>query len=137
MAIVIREVSDADITQTCNIEHAAYNPNGPMPSTLFPGPFPPNSREMRVEQIISMRKNDPTAQYLKAVDDETGEQIAFAKWHTYTTPEAVASAPMRPIPSAPGVNVEACKAFFGGLVTKKKEIMGIKPHLCMYCFQFD
>lgn len=77
-----------------------------------------------------MRRNDPTARLLKAVDEDTGEQIAFAKWHIYDTPEAVASAPTRPVPAGPGVNEEACKAFFGGLIQEKRNIMGTKPHLC-------
>lgn len=79
-----------------------------------------------------MRRDDPTCTLLKAVDEDTGEQIAFAKWNVYTTPEAVTSSPLRPVPSGPGVNEEACRAFFGGLVQRKQEIMGTKPHICMY-----
>jgi hypothetical protein len=77
-----------------------------------------------------MRRDDPTCTLLKAVDEDTGDIIAFAKWNVYKTPEAVASSPLRPVPSGPGVNEEACKAFFGGLVQRKQVIMGTKPHIC-------
>ena len=129
MAIKIREASDADITRAAEAEAAAYG-NGS--SILFPGPFPPGARiEGRTKQIIEMRNNDPSVRLLIAVDEETGEQIAFSKWHIYETPKAIASSPGCPLPAGPGVNEEACKAFFGGLVLRKQEIMGLKPHLCM------
>lgn len=131
MAIIVQEALDSDIPQACEMEKAAY---GPTNTVLFPGPFPAvNAGEnKRVDQIIAMRDNDPGVRLLKAVDEETGEQIAFAKWHIYETSEAAAAAPPRPVPSGPGVNEEACKAFFGRLGEIKKEKMGATPHLCMF-----
>lgn len=129
MAIIIRDVSDDDIPRVCAIERAAYADNLLSPF-LFPGPFPADSQQQRVTQLIEMRKDDPTANYVQAYDEETGQLIAFAKWHVYDSPDAVAAA-QRPARSfGPGTNVEACKAFFGGLSAKKIELMGEKPHLC-------
>jgi hypothetical protein len=128
MGIKIQEASDADIPRAAQAEADAYGSGGP--SLFFPGPFPVPPIETRANQIIAMRKNDPTVRLLIVVDEETGEQIAFAKYHIYKTPEEIISSAGRPVPSGPGVNEEACKAFFGGLVLRKKEIMGTKPHLC-------
>jgi GNAT superfamily N-acetyltransferase len=127
--IVVQEATDADIPQACILETLAYADNAANP-VLFPGPFPSNAREQRVEQVIEMRKNDSTAVFLKAVDTATGEMLAFAKWHVFETEEIAKQTPTRPLRFGEGSNQEACKAFFGGLVSKKKEIMGSKPHLC-------
>ncbi|KAF2253765.1 acyl-CoA N-acyltransferase [Trematosphaeria pertusa] len=136
MAIVVQEASDADLRRACEIETAAYanNPSSPI---LFPGPFPPDSPDRRVNNLINMRKDDPSARYLKAVKDETGEMTAFAKWHIYDTPEAAELARERPINIGPGMNKEACEAFFGGMAMKKKEIMGTKRHLYLHMLHTD
>ena len=130
MAIIVQEASNEDISRACEIENAAYAPAN-LSAVFFPGPFPSTGSTGRANQIIAMRDDDPTCTLLKAVDEETGKQIAFAKWHVYETPEAVASAPTRFVPKGPGVNEDACKAFFGGLVNRKRDIMGQRPHVCM------
>lgn len=128
MAIIIQEALDSDIPRAAETEAAAY---GGGSSIFFPGTSDPGAGiKARAKQIIEMRKNDPTARLLIVVDEETGEQISFAKYHIYETSEAVAASSGRPLPSGPGVNEEACKAFFGGLILRKKEVMGLKPHIC-------
>lgn len=129
MAITVRDVLDEDLPRACEMEVAAYADN-PLNPILFPGPFPPNSREHRIESLIQTRKSDPTTRYIKAVDDESGQQIAFAKWHVYDTSETAASTE-RSVPAGPGTNKQACKEFFGGLAKRKKEIWGNNPHICM------
>jgi hypothetical protein len=128
MAVTVQEAADADIRRACEIELSAYASNTASP-VLFPGPFPPDSLSKRVDFLISTRREDPTARYLKALDEETGEQIAFSKWHIYDTPKAVISAE-RPLQFGPGTNQEACMAFFGGILKKRKELMGNQPHVC-------
>ena len=130
MAIIVRDVSDDELQRACEIEVAAYA-NNPLSPVLFPGPFPPDSREQRLTQLIEMRNSDPTVTYLQAYDEETGQLIAFAKWHIYDTSEAAVAAQRPKRSFGPGTNPEACEAFFGGLGAKKKELMGDKPHLCM------
>jgi hypothetical protein len=128
-AIQIQGATDADIPQACALEALAYADNAANP-VLFPGPFPSDARQQRIAQIIQMRKDDPTAVFLKAVDADSGDMIAFAKWHVYETKEAVETAPTRPLRFGQGTNKEACEAFFGTLVRRKKEILGLNPHLC-------
>jgi hypothetical protein len=128
-AIQVLEATDADIPHACALEVLAYADN-PANPVLFPGPFPPDARQQRIAQIIQMRKDDPTAVFLKAVDRGSGAMIAFTKWHVYETKAAVEKAPTRLLRFGEGTNREACGAFFGGLIRKKKQIMGLRPHLC-------
>jgi hypothetical protein len=129
MAIIVREVSDDDLPRAVEIEAAAYADN-PLAPLFFPGPFPPESRQQSISHLIDTRKNNPSVKYLQAYDEETGQMVAFAKWSIYETHEA-AAASQRPIRTfGPGTNPEACQAFFGTLASKKKELMGDKPHLC-------
>ena len=128
MGMRIQEATDADIPGAAQGEANAYDTGGP--SLFFPGPFLVSRVETRSNLIIDLRKNDPTCRLLIVVDEETGEQMGFAKYHIYKTSEDVASSAGRPVPSGPGTNEAACEAFFGGLVTKKKAIMGTKPHIC-------
>lgn len=130
MKIVISSVSDAELHRACIIEAAAYADNKLNP-ILFPGPFLPDSLQKRVDQLIQIRKDDPTVSYLQAIDQTSGCMIAFAKWHIYSTPEE-ASMPSRKLEFGPGTNPEACMDFFGSMVEKKKEIMGHRPHICVF-----
>lgn len=128
MVIIVREVSDADIPRVAAIETAAYAINALRP-ILFPGPFPPDSEQQRVVELTNARKNDPTATYLQAYDEETGQLVAFAKWHIYDTPEKAAAAQRPSRTFGAGTNSKACEAFFGGLAARKKELMGQKTHI--------
>jgi hypothetical protein len=129
MAIIIRDVTDADLVRACEIEGAAYA-DSPLSPVLFPGPFPPEAKRQRVPLLIEMRNNDATAQYLQAYDEETGQLIAFAKWHVYDSPEAAATAFQPSRIFGPGANKEACEEFFTGLTSKKNELIGDRAHLC-------
>jgi hypothetical protein len=129
MAIVLREVSDDDLLRACEIEAAAYADN-PLSPILNPGPFPPESRQQRVPQLIETRNKDPTVRYLQAYDEETGQMVAFAKWSIYDTLETAAAAKRPTRNYGPGMNREACEAFFGELSARKERLMGGKPHLC-------
>ena len=134
MAIHIEEVTEADFPHFVEAEQHAYGATKSAAShVLFPGPFTFTGVEARVQQLLDMRRNDETNTFLKAVDTETGDLMAFAKWNIYLTGEIAKNAPGRPIPSGPGCNLEACQAFFGGLVQKKAQLIGNKPHVCQYC----
>ena len=134
MAITVREVSDDEIPRACEIELLAYK-GGALSPVLAPGPFPPESWQQRIDQVVNMRKDDPTAVYLQAFDEETGKMVAFAKWHIYETSEA-ASRSSRPLSFGAGRNKEACMLFFGGMAKRKEELIGNKPHLCKKAWLF-
>ncbi|ORY06770.1 acyl-CoA N-acyltransferase [Clohesyomyces aquaticus] len=139
MSIIVQEALDSDILRACEVEVAAYSnaadPNrlGPI---LFPGPFPPDAQEKRAAKLIEERKEDPSCIFTKAVDEETGELIAFSKWHIYET-AALAAAAEKSVNIRPGMNVEACTMFFSGLAKRKKETMGNKPHIYLHLLHTD
>jgi GNAT superfamily N-acetyltransferase len=135
MAIIVQKASAADVPRACEIEAAAYAET-PANTVLFPGPFPADMAAKKAERLITEIKNDLTVLCLKAVDEETGEIIAFAKWHIYTTPEAAAAAE-KVLFFGPGTNQDACYALFGGMAKKKKELLGNKPHICMFLSAAD
>ncbi|KAF2630210.1 acyl-CoA N-acyltransferase [Macroventuria anomochaeta] len=135
MSIIVCPVSDTELHRACMIEAAAYADNDLNP-ILFPGPFPPDSQQKRVDQLIQMRKEDPTATYLQAIDQASGRMIASAKWHIYRTPEET-EIPIRKLKFGPGTNPEACKKFFGGMMERKKEIVGSRPHLYLHMLHTD
>ncbi|KAI8940594.1 hypothetical protein NX059_001868 [Plenodomus lindquistii] len=135
MAITIHTATDDDIPRACEIETAAYQ-NKTLNRILAPGPFPPESRQRRISQLIQLRRDNSTAFYLKAVDEESGKMIAFAKWHIFETSEA-AAAFARPLVFGPGWNSDACMAFFGGLTDRKKQLVGDRPHLYLHILHTD
>lgn len=129
MAIILRDVSDADIARSLEIETAAYadNPLGPI---LFPGPFSEEHQSKRIPEMIELRKSDSTCHFIQAYDEESKQMVAFAKWHIYDTQEAARAAQRPKREFGVGTNPEACEAFFGILSEKKKEHVGDRPHLC-------
>jgi hypothetical protein len=131
MAIVVREVSDDDLSRAIEVEIAAYADN-PLSPLLFPGPFPPDASKDRVPDLIKLRNSDHTVKFIQAYDEETKQLVAFAKWSIYKTDEEAAASdrPMRSFGA--GTNREGCEAFFGILKSKKQELMGHKPHLCKF-----
>lgn len=130
MATIIRPVSDDELPRACIIEAAAYGDN-PLSPILFPGPQPPDAQQKKVTELIRLRKDDPTAVYMQAIDPASGRMIAFAKWHVYKTPEDT-SIPNRKLEFGPGTNAEACMTLYESVMMRSKELMGGRPHICMF-----
>ena len=128
MAIVLRDVSDQEISRACEIEGRAYQGN-PLSDALARGPSPSNALQQRVQKIVEIRQQDPSAHYVQAYDEAAGKMVAFVKWHVFETSEAITTS-ARPLSFGEGKNVEACMLFFGGMADKKRSIMGDRPHLC-------
>ncbi|KAF3038153.1 hypothetical protein E8E12_007285 [Didymella heteroderae] len=135
MSIIVHDVSDNELHRACIIEAAAYA-GSDLNAVLFPGPFPPDSQQNRVDQLIQMRNDDPTAVYMQAIDKASGRMIASSKWHIYKTPEET-TLPIRKLEFGPGTNPEACMAFFGGMKERKSEIMGNRPHIYLHMLHTD
>ncbi len=128
MSIIVRPISDTELHRACVIEAAAYA-DSPLTPILFPGPFPPDSQQKRVDQLIQMRNDDPTTVLLQAIDTTSGRMVAAAKWHVYRTAEETQRVG-RKLEFGEGTNRDACVAFFGGMEEKKKVILGARPHVC-------
>ncbi|KAI9881229.1 MAG: hypothetical protein M1823_006672, partial [Watsoniomyces obsoletus] len=76
---------------------------------------------------------DPTSRWLKVVDTDSDEMIAFAKWNVYE--------PGKPRPQLPertygqGCNEAACKQFWGVMDDKRQHLMGKTPHVWLDLLQ--
>lgn len=132
MAIILCDVLDNEILRAIEMEGTAYKTNNLL-GIFTPGPFPVDSRERRAEQFIKTRRDDQTVVYMQAIDQDTDQMIAFAKWHVLDKPQVAADF-TRTVPSGPGMNQEACDLFFGGLNEKQKQLMGGRPRLCAFNF---
>ena len=129
MPVSIAYATDEDSSRAFEIENAAYaNAGDAISGLLFPGPHPPDSTQKRSAEFVKAKAADPSTVWLKAVDDDTGEMIAFAEWHIYE-PDTPRPEP-RPRQFGPGSNPEVCKWFFGSIDAKREQLMGDKPHLC-------
>ena len=133
MAIIIRDVSDDEIRQSCEIEGRAYQ--GSDLNTLFNFGTPsPKEKEKRIQAIVDMRIEDSKIIYKQAFDEEAGTMIAFAKWIVLATPEAAAQF-YRPVPNlGTGKNAEMGTFFFSSLAERQKHHMGGKPYICVFSF---
>ncbi|EXJ54247.1 hypothetical protein A1O7_09584 [Cladophialophora yegresii CBS 114405] len=132
MPLILQEAVEADAPRIVEVERLAYASN-PLSPILFPGPFPPEATVQRAEGMVKQLREDPTIQWIKAVDTETGELAAFAKWD-------IIEKPKEPVPGrsfGPGCNVEACEEYFGGIHRKRRELMGDKAYCLLDLLQTD
>ena len=123
MAVLeVKQAVEADGLRAAEIENLAYASN-PFNSFLFPGPFPPNIRELRAAGMVKEAQNDHTVRWMKAIDPELGT-IAFAKWVIHKeTPD------LKPVRFGPGCHIEACEAVFGWTQDERKRITGDQPYI--------
>lgn len=126
MPLEIHLAVEEDAPRLASIEREAYADNGLSP-ILFPGPFPEDALQTRAQGLTQQRKDDPQIQWVKAIDSDTKEIVAWAKWE-------VVDKPREPKHSSrtfgQGCNVQACEEYFGGIHQKRHELMDGKFHVC-------
>ena len=131
MALKVLPCTKADLLRIVQVEQAAWA-DDPFTPILFPGPFPEEILEFRIQEMAREIDEDPTVRWLKVIDTEQSndnEGIAFAKWHVYRdgTPTPTLGRLF-----GEGCNVEACKLVFGGLAEKRDRILDQKSCVCEY-----
>lgn len=132
MPLKVQECPAAEFAHLVGIEEKAFRFDSTEDSILFPGPFPENSTEIRVKEMIKELQDDPSSIWLKVVDTDAAnpnEGIAYAKWHIYKD-RTVTARPSREW--GQGANVEACDAFFGSMAEKMLTYVGDKNCYCKY-----
>jgi hypothetical protein len=128
MPLQVVPATESDAPRIVELEHLAYKDDSLTP-ILFPGPFPGDASAKRADEMIQQLHLDPTSRWLKVVDTDSNEMIAFAKWNVYE--------PGKPRPQLPeriygqGCNKAACKQFWGVMDDKRQYHMGKTPHVCM------
>ena len=131
MPLQLTTATSSDAPQVIKLENEAYKSDILTP-ILFPGPFPADSSATRAEQMAQQLHDDPTTRWLKVIDTNTNEMIAFASWHVYEAGKARPPVPERTF--GEGCNESACKQFWGGMDEKRQRLMGQTPHVCMLYF---
>ena len=133
----------SDALSAVTIEAAAYA-NNRFNSTLFPGPFAPDTATRRAEGFVATLEK-PQTRWWKVVDTDIapdadaqsasadGVMIAFAEW--YINDPVPPPPPPRQYP--PGSNVEACDALFGGIVRGRQQMLGDEPHIYLRYLHTD
>lgn len=130
MAIEIMPLEDQDTQAYSRISNLAFA--GSVMGFLNPNPDDPDERMMKMTRDSML--NDPTARYMKAVDSETGDIVACAKWNYYDkerTPEEVAEA-NKPRPRPPNANPEAWNDLFTWLERVRVGIRGAQISWCKF-----
>lgn len=81
---------------------------------------------------------DPSARYLKVVDDDTSAIIAFARWHVFATPEAESQRwDLKPRDWGKDVDLDVAGAFWVEIVRARRRMEG-KAHCCeLYLCSID
>jgi len=69
MPLELRELTAADLPRGLEIEKLAYAPN-PFTPYLFPGPFPEDAKNVRLDYFIKTIEEDETARHVKVIDTE-------------------------------------------------------------------
>ncbi|KAK5950195.1 hypothetical protein OHC33_008663 [Knufia fluminis] len=138
MPLTVRPCTPHDLPRAVAVEKSAFASN-PFTPILFPGPFPADALEFRLQEMASQMTDDPTTRWLCVVDTdrpgpteqglrgECDEGIAFAKWNLYIE-SSPGARPMRKF--GEGCNVEACEMVFGGLARQRERCLGGRR--CLY-----
>ena len=79
--------------------------------------------------MMEQLRGDPTTKWLKVIDTESAEMVAFAKWNVYEAHKPRPNVPERSY--GQGCNQAACKQFWGMMDEKRQKHMGKTPHVCM------
>lgn len=100
---------------------------------MYPEIPGPEARGASIERWRNEISINPTVRFMKVVDTDIGEIIAFARWNIYEVerPESEWKN-MEPRTWDIGTNVEAANDFYNAIRDKRQKIMGGKPHCCMY-----
>ncbi|KAB8259385.1 hypothetical protein BDV32DRAFT_159305 [Aspergillus pseudonomiae] len=137
MPLHIESITQADIPRMVDIQQMAMGASAFFRSTgdvsnIDGTPEEVSASPCRANKISRVSENwdkDPTCYFLKAVDDDSGEMVAFAKWHVYHGEAGLTKwrASVRTdegmeIPT--GANEEGFRFCKGKLLEKRREFFG-------------
>jgi hypothetical protein len=147
MPIHIEPITQADIPRMVDIQQmqmgasAFFRSTGDVPNKdgTPEGVSASLCRTNKISRVLDGWGQDPTVHFLKAVDDGSGEMIAFAKWHVYHGEEglkewraAVRTDEGMKIPL--GAIEEGFRFCKGKLFEKRREFFGDegREHCCTF-----
>ena len=147
MTISIRSIAESDVPRLVDIQLSAmrysgfFRSIGDIPNqdetmeSVSASPF----RTNKISRILGGWDTDPTLHFLKAVDEDSGEILAFAKWHIYRGDDglkqwkaSVRTDTLMIIPT--GANKEGFQFCKGKLFERRKHFYGEegREHCCEF-----
>lgn len=146
MALRLAPVTQEDVPRLVDILWAAmsasafFRATGDMPNPENKDDTVDASvrREMQIRRYIDNWGQDPTMRLFKVVDSETGEMIAFSRWHLFLSQDDLArwratrkAGAVMEIPA--GANGPAYRYTWEKMYTKAREVFGDdgRPHYRM------
>ncbi|KAF2454293.1 acyl-CoA N-acyltransferase [Lineolata rhizophorae] len=132
MPLVVQPLAFDDIPKYNSLFHDAFF-DTPIGSIVHRAPPSAASREAQIKKTAKQFHN-PHTRFWKAVDADTGEIAAAAKWSFYTEDRAQAEVDEDTQVPAPGPesNEEGHMAFFGHIAQSQREFLGTKKHALLH-----
>ena len=130
MVVILQKAQKADIQRLLDIMYAAFSKD-PWNCIMYPQLPGPDARGASIERWRDEILTNPTIHFIKAVDTELDEIIAFALWNIYETdrPESEWKS-MTPRNWDAGTNVEAANEFYSAVCEARQKFMCGKRHCC-------
>lgn len=132
MVLLVEKAQEADIQRLLDIMYAAFSKD-PWNRLMYPKIPGTEARGASIERWRDEISNHPTMRFIKAVDTDVGEIIAFARWNIYEMerPESEwkhTEARKWDL----GTNVDAANEFYNAICVERQKVMGGKPHCCKF-----
>ena len=130
MVIILQKAQEADIQRMLDIMYSAFSKDS-WNVIMYPETPGPEARQASVERWRDEISTNPIMRFIKAVDTDLDEIIAFARWNIYEVerPEGEWKT-TNPRTWDVGTNVEAANEFYNAVCKARQTYMGGKPHCC-------
>lgn len=80
MTLTIEPCTDADVDRIFHIISEAFKHSQPYIDAVFPKHDTPTGHAQGKDRLLEMKRTDPTARFIKAVDSHTGRIVGQANW---------------------------------------------------------
>lgn len=130
MVLIIAKAQEGDIQRLLDIMYAAFSQD-PWNRIMYPVIPGAEARGASIERWRDEISSNPSTRFMKAVDTDNGEIIAFARWNVYEVerPESEWNN-TKPRDWDIGTNVDAANEFYYAVCEKRQFFMGGRPHCC-------
>jgi len=127
MPLRLERLSESDIPIVTELHYESFL-TSVITRVQYPKGATPDILSRTHKRYETSLKSDKSVRYLKVVEDDTGEIVAFAKWHIFETAEAESQRTDLGVREyAPEMNKEAASDFWAEIVKARKTMAG-KPH---------
>ena len=83
MGLKVESCNESDMARVFEIISDTFGQEEPFVNAVYPSHSTVAGRKMGASRMLNAMKNDPCTAFVKAVDEDTGEIVAQAKWNIY------------------------------------------------------